>query len=147
MIIGFKTEAISITGPYDLNDPERLFVRAQMSAILGELATDETICSVRAAIGFEIDFIYACQENEIPYVIYIPFKGIESKWPSQIQGIYKEILKLSKQKFVKNSGGYSPKKIKLTQDFIENSADEVMVVKRSEKIYEYPLVKIENKSS
>lgn len=147
MIVAVRTEAINITGPYDLNDPGRLFVRAQMSAILGEIATDETICSVRAAMGFEIDFIYACQENEIPYVIYVPFKGVESKWPPQIQGVYKDILKLSKQKFVKNGGGYSPKKIKSTQDFIESSADEIIVVKRSEKIYQHPLVKIEKKAS
>ncbi len=52
-------------------------------------------------------------------------------------------MKLSKQKFVKNGGGYSPKKIKLTQDFIETTANELVVVKNSERIFNQPIVRVE----
>jgi uncharacterized phage-like protein YoqJ len=143
MIIGVKSEAVNFNGAYDLNDPVRLFVRNQMIAHLSAIDTDDSICIVRASIGFELDFIYACHENEIPYVIYIPFKGIEERWPPQIQKVYKEILKLSKQKFVKNGGGYSPKKIKSTQDFIETTANELVVIKNSERIFNQPIVRVE----
>jgi uncharacterized phage-like protein YoqJ len=144
MIIGIKAEAVNFNGAYDLNDPARLFVRNQIISQLSSIEVDGSICISRASIGFELDFIYACQETEIPYIVYIPFKGIEERWPPQIQKIYREVLKLSKQKFVKNGGGYSPKKIKSTQDFIESTANTLVVVKNAERIFNQPIVRVED---
>jgi len=133
MIIGVRADAVNINGAYDLNDPMRIAIRNRIAAHLSNVNDDDSICISRASMGFEIDFIYACHENEIPYIVYLPFEKIEDRWPPQIQKIYKDILRLSKNKFIKNKGGYSPKKIKTTQDFIEKTADAVMILNRNIK--------------
>lgn len=133
MIIGIKSEAVNINGAYDFNDPLRISIRNRMSAYLSGVDDEDAVCICRASIGFEIDFMHACSENEIPYIIYLPFEKIEDRWPPQIQKIYKDILRRSKNKFVKNKGGYSPKKIKTTQDFIDKTSDILLIINRSPK--------------
>jgi uncharacterized phage-like protein YoqJ len=131
MIIGIRSDAININGAYDFNDPERIAIRNKMSAHLSLINDDCAVCICRASIGFEIDFMSACHDNEIPYIIYFPFEKINDRWPPQIQKVYKDILSKAKSKFVKNKGGYSPKKIKTTQDFVEMESDILLIVNRS----------------
>lgn len=73
------------------------------------------------AAGFDQAVAAACLRLGVPYDVYVPFVGQESKWPIHAQKYYDMLLSHAKYvKFV-SEGGYSPYKfIKRDEAMIEN---------------------------
>ena len=135
MIMGIRVDFVKSESPYDISSLEREEVRKKLRLVIASLKDKSTICIARASISTEIDFIYACIDEEVPFYIYIPFDNIEKKWPPIIQLAYKAVLKKAKGKLKTGNGTYSPKKISKAQTVIDTRSECLIIVgKDSNKI-------------
>ena len=131
MIMGIRVDFVDSISPYDLASKERYVIRQRLQTIIASLKEKDTVCIARASISTELDFIYACIEENIPFYIYVPFDNIEKRWPKVIKLAYKTVLKRAAAKIKTGRGPYSPKKISKTQLIIDNKAECLIVVNKT----------------
>lgn len=83
---------------YDRNNPVRRHLRARFRSLLVALAADAWCygegCEVitGGALGFDQDCAGVALRVGVPYAVYVPFPGQESRWPAEAQEVYQQVL-------------------------------------------------------
>lgn len=78
------------------------------------------------AMGFDTWLAEACYELQIPYHVYVPFKGQENKWFEKTKQRYKKILRQADNILLVSEGGYDIKKLFKRNEKMVDSCDEVI---------------------
>jgi uncharacterized phage-like protein YoqJ len=80
------------------------------------------------ALGWDQALAAACQQLNIPYHAYIPFKGQEGLWPTEAQRKYKKLLKGAEKVVTVSAGGYSAYKMHKRNEAMVDACDELLVL-------------------
>ena len=91
-------------GGYDWNNPLRTHLRQRLRTLLVALAADAWLKGSTAAersvelisggaLGWDQDCAGVAYRVGIPYTLYVPFIGQESRWPKQSRDVYAEVVK------------------------------------------------------
>jgi uncharacterized phage-like protein YoqJ len=85
---------------YDRNNPVRTHLRQRLRTLLVALAADAWLKGDKqvelisgGALGWDQDCAGVAYRVGIPYVLYVPFVGQDSKWPQQSRDVYAEVEK------------------------------------------------------
>ncbi len=85
---------------YDWSNPVRTHLRQRLRTLLVSLAADawcrgdRTIELVTGgALGWDQDCAGVAYRVGIPYTLYVPFVGQDSKWPKASRDVYAEVVK------------------------------------------------------
>jgi uncharacterized phage-like protein YoqJ len=105
---------------------------ADVRAVLLQVATEYLALRPRVsevvsgmAQGWDQAFAHAAYDLKIPYVAAVPFIGQERKWPEQTQAYYRRLLDRSARVVVVSSGGYSPDKMQLRNEWMVEHCDRI----------------------
>ena len=109
-------------GGYDKEVHRRVFLAAHSA--LEQLKPRVVITGM--ALGWDQAIAEAAIELAIPFVVAMPFKGQESKWPKQSQEHYRELLKQASHIEVCSPGEYRPQKMIVRDEWMVDNSDEVL---------------------
>ena len=87
-------------GGYDWNNPLRTHLRQRLRTLLVSLVADAWLKGDKqvelisgGALGWDQDCAGVAYRVGIPYTLYVPFIGQESRWPKQSRDVYAEVVK------------------------------------------------------
>ena len=123
-IIAPKTYTV---GGYDTESFERKSIRKYINAILKYYQEYEIIGITGLANGVEQDFAECCIDNDIKYLVYLPFQKQEKYWMNPID-TYKDLLDSSHGIEYISRGEYSPRKMIKKQKFIGQHSDVIIYI-------------------
>lgn len=66
---------------------------------------------VGGALGFDTLAARACWLEGVPYTVYVPFAGQDSRWPAEARARYARMLENAANVVVISTGGYSAEKM------------------------------------
>lgn len=126
MITGHRPNKL---GGYAIDNPKAIYIKKEIKSILNNLNEIVPITGVTGmAIGSDQYFAQVCIDLEIPYLSYIPFEGQENAWSTPVKEKYHQLLASSLDIVEVSNGNYTPKKMKLRNIAMANSADIAIAV-------------------
>lgn len=93
------------------------FVRPRLAAL------KPTLIVSGGAQGFDQALGWAAIELGLPLLVAVPFEGQESKWPTDAQHIYRDLLRRAEHVVTICDGPYHPKKFHERDHFMVECAD------------------------
>jgi len=93
-----------LRGGYDWNSPANRAIRAWMRERIQELGC--TLGITGGALGVDMFWASALYHSGVPYILFAPCKGQESRWPEESQRIYRAILKHAREVRYTHDGPY-----------------------------------------
>lgn len=80
------------------------------------------------ALGWDTALASAAISNEIPLIAAVPFKGQESRWPTESQKEFNRILNKATSIVYVSDGGYAAWKMQVRNEWMVNNADVVLAL-------------------
>lgn len=112
MNISFFGHRIQDMGGFNGNDLQTS-IRTKIQDIFLEYITQKKSVTLLTGLNIGIDQWAAgtALDLKIPYIVYIPFDNMESKWPFSSKKVYTHLLKNAQKKVILDKGAYSLDKI------------------------------------
>ncbi len=122
---GHRPKGLEVERPYSDDVYWRLVDLAKVALV--KYNPTEVISGV--ALGWDQALAEAAIQLEIPVDVYIPFVGMESRWPESSQERYRDILESEGVKMILlDRGGYSPRKLFARNEAMVSAADCVLAL-------------------
>lgn len=97
-------------GGYGQDNPQREWIKAGITHIITRIVYPEMII-VGGALGVDTWAAEVAHELRIPFVVAVPFKGQESRWPQASQDYYRMMLQHAAEIKIVCPGEYSIEKM------------------------------------
>lgn len=99
IITGHRPDRLHYRGRdgYDRDNPLRRALRDHLreafACIAAEHHPSRAVLVTGGALGVDQDAAGVALRMGLPYDVYVPFEGQESRWPSEAQAVYGEVLR------------------------------------------------------
>ncbi len=80
------------------------------------------------ALGWDTALATACRELRIPYAVYIPCEGQESRWPEESRFVYRELRSAASREMLVSDGGYEAWKMQRRNQKMVNDCQLVLAL-------------------
>lgn len=121
MVIGITGHRPNKLGGYEFFNPLRVKLRVRLEELLLQYRPSFALSGM--ALGTDQDFAYSCYRLGIPFVAVIPFEGQESRWPSETQSFYRNLLTHATQSIIVSPGGYAAWKMQTRNEWVVDHCD------------------------
>ena len=126
MIVSITGHRPDKLGGYNFYNPVRFWIRERIRVQLRELCPRYTITGM--ALGVDQDFAYVCIEERVPFLAAVPFAGQETRWPTESQRFYKELLARAWTTVIVCQGEYTARKMQIRNEYMVNNCDVLLAV-------------------
>lgn len=99
------------------------YIKKEIKSILEEAKENDYHLLTSLQLGIETWAAEQAFALRVPYTVFIPFKNIQSKWPTHSRKTYENLLSYASEKIVLDNGGFSPKKMSVKDEAMINKAD------------------------
>lgn len=117
-------------GGYDHLSPLRKMVRYALHQELVRLHEKYTVqlAITGGALGVDTDAALMANTLGIPFSVYKPFEGQESKWPAESQERYRKMCGVASELKVVSEGGYSTSKMQVRNQAMVDNCDVLVAI-------------------
>jgi len=122
MITGHRPNKLSGYGPSPLQDAIRLWMHAELTALLATHGTDLRVIS-GMALGVDMWWAEEALALDVPLHAYVPFAGQENVWPRASQEHYQSLIERAEVVVICSEGGYGASKMQLRNKRMVDDAD------------------------
>ncbi len=97
-----------------------------IKAMLVDLGATKGVSGM--ALGVDQHFVLACKQLNLPYIAAVPFVGQESRWPTEAQQHYRELLRGAEEIVHVCGPGYVYWKMQARNEWVVDTCSQLIAV-------------------